>query len=80
MGQKAWQILLQAAVETEANEMDCEECFELLDQYADLIIAGTPPAEIMPLVKQHLNHCDCCTHQFEALLVMLQTAAGGVTK
>jgi hypothetical protein len=74
MVQKNWQLLLHTVLDTEATEITCLECFDLLDQYADLIIEGAEPGEIMPLVKQHLDCCNCCTHEFEALMVMLQEA------
>ena len=78
MIQKLWQIsLLKSAFETEAQEINCMECFDLLDQYAEFILDGGDPNEIMPAVRLHLNQCDCCTHEFEALLVILQEAAQG---
>ena len=70
-----WQALLKSAFETEEYEIDCEECFNLLDMYAELLIEGTDPAEIMPTVKQHLKQCNCCDRELEALMVMIQEAA-----
>lgn len=70
-----WLSLLKSALETEEYEITCEECFEVLDMYADLILDGADPAQIMPLVKQHLNQCNCCTRELEALVVMIQEAA-----
>jgi len=75
MAKKAWQLLLQSALETEKYEITCMECFDLLDQYADLVLEGVEPSKIMPKVKQHLNHCPGCTGEFEALITMLQDAA-----
>lgn len=75
MAKKTWQLLLQAALETEEYEITCMECFTLLDQYADLLLEGTDPSEIMPTVKQHLRHCPGCTEEFEALATMLKEAA-----
>lgn len=70
-----WLSLLKSALETEEYEITCEECFEVLDMYADLILDGADPAQIMPLVKQHLNQCNCCARELEALVVMIQEAA-----
>lgn len=70
-----WRALLKSALETEEYEITCEECFDVLDMYADLVIEGTEPAEIMPHVKQHLKHCHCCESELEALMIMLQEAA-----
>ncbi|MEW5960773.1 MAG: hypothetical protein AB1801_23860 [Chloroflexota bacterium] len=74
MAKKLWQVLLQTALETEDYEISCVECFNLLDQYADLIIEGTDPQEIMPAVRQHLKHCPTCTQEFETLMIMIQEA------
>lgn len=75
MSKALWQTLLKSAFETEEFEITCEECFELMDQYADLILDGTDPAEIMPLVTQHLEMCNCCTGELEAIVLMIQEAA-----
>ena len=75
MTKQLWQLLLQSALETEEIEISCLECWNLLDQYADLILDGADPDEIMSAVKQHLNNCPTCTHEFETLMLMIQEAA-----
>jgi|GEM_PF-524537 len=72
MSKKLWQVLLQSALETEEYEITCLECFNLLDQYADLLLDGTDPDSIMPTVRQHLNNCPTCTQEFETLMTMLR--------
>ena len=62
-----WRTLLKSALETEEYEITCEECFDILDMYADLVLEGTDPAEIMPQVKQQ--------SELEALMLMIQDAA-----
>jgi Zn finger protein HypA/HybF involved in hydrogenase expression len=75
MAKRTWQLLLQSALETEEYEITCLDCFDMLDQYADLLLDGMDPDEIMLEVKQHLNHCPGCTGEFEALMTLLQEAA-----
>ena len=75
MNNKVWQKLLKSALETEEIEISCEECFELLDNYADLIVEGTDAEALMPEVKQHLKQCNCCVSELEALMIMLQEIA-----
>ena len=75
MSNSLWQTLLKSALETEEYEISCEECFNLLDLYADLILDGTTPSEIMPMVKQHLKQCNCCVNELEAMMIMIQEAA-----
>jgi hypothetical protein len=69
-----WQTLLKSVLETEEFEITCEECFNLLDLYADLLLEGADPAKLMPTVKQHLKQCNCCEGELEALMVMIQDA------
>jgi hypothetical protein len=75
MARKLWETLLRSALSTEEYEINCAECFSLLDQYADLLLAGADPNEILPNVKQHLNHCPNCINEFKVLMKMLQEAA-----
>ena len=56
---------------TSAEEYSCDEAFDVLDTYAEMIARGEDPSELMPLVKLHLEMCDNCREEFEALLSML---------
>jgi len=51
---------------TSADEIGCDECFEQLDRFVDLELAGKGAAEALPLVQDHLNHCHNCREEFEA--------------
>lgn len=64
--------LLRSILETDEFEINCEECYELLDRYAERLLEGEDPNMIMPTVKQHLRHCVCCDHELEALIIMLR--------
>ena len=58
---------------TRPDEIGCAECFEQMDQFVEINLAGKDPAEAMPMVQDHLNRCSDCREEFEALLVALQT-------
>ena len=73
MTKPVWQTLLKSALETEEYEIDCQECYDLLDEYTDLLIAGAAPCKVMHLVKQHLKHCPDCTQLFEGLISIIGT-------
>ncbi|MCB0155333.1 MAG: hypothetical protein KDF65_11110 [Anaerolineae bacterium] len=45
-----------------------------MDQYADLLLAGSDPCEVMLLVKNHLDHCPGCEEMFETLIYMVNEA------
>ena len=41
-------------------EVSCEECFERLDQYVELELAGQDAAERLPGMRAHLEGCPAC--------------------
>lgn len=73
MTKPVWQTLLKSALETEEYEIGCQECYDLLDEYTDLLIAGAVPCKVMHLVKQHLKHCPDCTHLSQSLISIIGT-------
>lgn len=72
-----WQMLLKSALETEEVEIGCEDCHEVLDMYAELLLENSDPAKAMPAVEQHLKQCKCCVGELEALLVMINQVVLG---
>jgi hypothetical protein len=63
--------MVRAVVRTRPVEIGCDECFEELDRFAELKLAGLSPEEAMPLVHEHLERCGSCREEFEALLEIL---------
>ena len=53
---------------TKPIEVNCDECFDQLDLFADLKLQGKDAYEAMPLIQDHLNRCGACREEFEALL------------
>jgi hypothetical protein len=62
-------------ITTRPDEIGCDECFEQLDRFVEMKLAGKNAAEAMPLVQDHLERCQCCREEFEALLTSLQALA-----
>ena len=56
---------------TKDREMACEDVFEIIDQYAELVVNGENPEEVMPLVHHHLAMCGHCREEVEMLLEMM---------
>jgi hypothetical protein len=48
-------------------EVSCEECFELLDEYVELELAGEDAAARLPGVREHLQGCPACHEDHESL-------------
>lgn len=55
--------LLGAAV----PEVSCEECFELLDEYVELELAGESAERRLPGMREHLDGCPACREDHESL-------------
>ena len=66
------QEMVQRIAATRPLEIGCDECFEQLDHFVELDIAGKNVAEALPLVSEHLERCKDCREEFELLRAMLK--------
>jgi hypothetical protein len=48
-------------------EVTCEECFERLDRYVDLELAGVDADARLPGMRAHLEGCPACREDHESL-------------
>jgi len=64
--------MIRGIVSTRPDEIDCDECFEQLDRFVELQLAGKNAAQAVPLVQDHLNRCRDCREEFEALMTTLR--------
>ena len=48
-------------------EVSCERCFELLDRYVDLELAGEDTDARLPGMRAHLEGCPACHDDHESL-------------
>jgi hypothetical protein len=48
-------------------EVSCEQCFELLDEYVDLELAGKDADARLPGMRAHLEGCPACHEDHESL-------------
>jgi len=67
--------MIRAVITTRPDEIGCDECFEQLDRFVEMRLAGKNAAEAMPLVQDHLERCRNCREEFEALLTVLRALA-----
>lgn len=49
------------------QELTCEQCFEELDRYVELEVAGEPADERVPGMRAHLEGCPACAEDFRSL-------------
>jgi hypothetical protein len=52
-------------------ELSCEACFEELDRYVDLELAGEDAAEAVPGMAAHLVGCPACREDHESLRALV---------
>jgi hypothetical protein len=64
--------LIREIVTTRPGEMDCPECYEHMDRFADLVLNGVDTTGLMPRLQEHLERCIHCREEFEALLVAVR--------
>ena len=67
--------MVRKVATTQPVEIGCEECFQQVDRFAEMVLVGKDAAEAMPLVQDHLDRCHDCREEFEALLVALKAVA-----
>ena len=56
-----------------APEIGCDACFEQLDRYVELELAGEDADAAIPGLRAHLVGCPACREEHESL----RTLAGG---
>lgn len=59
-----------------APELSCEECFDHLDRYVELALAGEPADERVPGMRAHLDGCPACAEDFESLRDLVARSDG----
>ena len=64
--------MVRGIASTRVDEIDCDACFEQVDRFAEMVLDGRDAAGALPLVQDHLNRCDDCREEFEALLEALR--------
>ena len=52
-------------------EVTCERCFEVLDEYVDLEVAGADPDAALPGMRAHLAGCPACREDHESLRALV---------
>ncbi len=58
-------LMLQNTADT---EITCGQFTDLIDEYIELGLQGENAAELMPLIKLHLDLCGGCHEEYDALM------------
>lgn len=58
-------------------EATCDECFEFLDWYVELELAGVDADRRLPRIREHLHGCPACDEDHKSLRDFVRLKNGG---
>ena len=64
---------VRALLGPEGPELTCEQCFEKLDHYVELELAGVEAESVIPGMGAHLEGCPACHEDHESLLAFISS-------
>ncbi|HLF73564.1 MAG TPA: hypothetical protein VI524_04425 [Anaerolineales bacterium] len=50
------------------EDISCTEIYSKLDEYVERQVSRKDAAQLMPLIREHLDVCEECCEEYEALL------------
>jgi hypothetical protein len=65
--------LLKALLGPDEPELGCEQCFEELDRYVELELAGADADAAIPGMRAHLQGCPACREEHASLRGLLES-------
>ena len=57
-------------------EVGCDTCFQELDRYVELEVAGQDANAAIPGLRAHLEGCPACREEHESLLALVREDTG----
>ena len=60
---------------TPLEEISCEELYARLDEYVEREVDRKDAAQIMPILREHLDICPECWEEYEALLEVINKSS-----
>jgi hypothetical protein len=68
--------LLDRLLGPAGSELTCEQCFEHLDRFVELELAGRDAERAIPGMRAHLHGCPACREDHESLHALLSSPEG----
>ena len=57
-------------------ELQCDECFEKIDEYVELELAGGAADDLIGGMRAHLDGCPACREEYESLRDFVRASHG----
>jgi hypothetical protein len=67
--------LLARLIGPRGPQLTCEQCFDVLDRYVELELAGADADAAIPGMHAHLQGCSACAEDRESLRALLVSDA-----
>ena len=67
--------LLDRLLGPHGPELTCDRCFDQLDRYVELELAGADADALVPGMRAHLEGCPACLEDREGLAALLRGQA-----
>jgi hypothetical protein len=64
-------VPLDGLLGPEEPELGCDECFDALDRYVELELAGADAGAEVAGMRSHLAGCPACAEEHDSLLALL---------
>lgn len=62
------------------EEISCNDLYARLDEYVEREVDKKDAAQIMPIIREHLDVCSECCEEYEALLDVLNKSSKNIAK
>jgi hypothetical protein len=59
------------------EQVSCDQCFELLDEYVELQVVGEDVDARLPGLRTHLDGCPACREDYESLRALVVAESPG---
>jgi hypothetical protein len=59
------------------DQVSCDQCFELLDEYVELELDGADVDARLPGLRTHLRGCPACKEDYESLRALIIAESPG---
>jgi hypothetical protein len=70
-------LLIERLLGPSGRELDCDECFALLDRYVELELAEDHAEQRLPGMREHLRGCPACREDHDSLLAYVSPGDAG---
>jgi hypothetical protein len=69
--------VIRSVLGPQGPEIGCDECFEKLDRYVEVELAGDEPDAAVPGMSAHLEGCPACSEEHDSLVALLRSPPTG---